>query len=68
MVNDISMTPNTFRAIDDACDHTARALSAAQAAEPFDSCAMIALDRIRSQLRDSLQTLQAIKRAARVTP
>lgn len=62
------MTTTTFKAIDDARDFTRRALSAATAAEPFDSTAMIALDQVRSHLRGCLIQLEAIKAQARVTP
>lgn len=66
-MNDISMTNTDYRAIDDARDHCARALSAAAAAQPFDSTAMLVLDQVRSHLRDCLIQMEAIKRDARVT-
>lgn len=67
-MNGISMTQTDYQAIDDARDHCARALSAAQAADPFDSSAHVVLDRVRKQLRGCLQQLEAMKRDARVTP
>lgn len=67
-MSEIRMSRQDYRAIDDARDHTARALSAAQAAEPFDSSAMVVLDHIRKRLTGCLQQLEALKRDARVTP
>lgn len=66
-MNDISMTSTDYRVIDDARDHCVRALSAAAAAQPFDSSAMVVLDNVRTKLKRCLQQLEAIKRDARVT-
>ncbi|MGC3982811.1 MAG: hypothetical protein QM808_16290 [Steroidobacteraceae bacterium] len=67
-MNNISMTLNTFKAVDDARDFTRRALSAADAAKLFDSGATVALDQVRSQLRGCLIQLQHLKDHARVMP
>jgi hypothetical protein len=66
-MNDISMTRDDYRALDDARDHTLRALSAARASSPMDSVAMAALDTVRDQLSTSLRVLDALKQRARVS-
>ncbi len=65
--NPIRMSPTDYAAVTDAHDFARRALSAAQAAEPFDSTAMVSLDQVRSQLRGCLIQLQHIRDNARVT-
>lgn len=67
-MTEISMTPTDYHAITDAHDHIRRAVSAVQAAEPFDSSAMVVLDHIRKRLTGCLQQLEALKRDAQVTP
>ena len=65
--HDVSMDRRTYQALDDARQHAIRALSAAKAAQPFDSEAMVALIRVAAQLGEASRVLDSLRNRARVS-